>query len=132
MLTIEVEPMLRVSKLRLKGNKALDDDQVERAIAYASGQTILPDPEVLRALRAKLLAVYAERARIYYEKAAQALPAEERHKLRAAQAMGGIYRALLEELQSQGFPCLEQSLRLSKPRRIAIAALAFLGLGASA
>jgi len=42
--------------------------------------------------------------------------------------MGRIYRALLEELQARGFPCLERSVRLSKPRRLAIAAGAFLGL----
>jgi 15-cis-phytoene synthase len=74
-----------------------------------------------------LLALYAERARIYYEKAARALPAEERRRLRVAQAMGRIYRALLEELQAQGFPCLEHSIRLPKHRRLAIAARAFLG-----
>jgi phytoene synthase len=75
-----------------------------------------------------LLAMTAERARIYYEKAAQALPRAERRRLRAAEAMGRIYRELLEELQARGFPCLERSLRLSKPRRLAIAAGAFLGL----
>jgi len=75
-----------------------------------------------------LLALYAERARIYYERAARMLPSEERRRLRAAEAMGRIYRALLEELQARGFPCLERSVRLSKPRRLAIAAGAFLGL----
>jgi phytoene synthase len=77
-----------------------------------------------------LLAVYAERARIYYERAARALPAEDRAVLRPAEAMGGIYRALLEELQAKRFPCLHESLRLSKPRRLAIAASAWLGLPA--
>jgi phytoene synthase len=75
-----------------------------------------------------LLAVQAERARIWFEKAAAALPAEERRRLRAAEAMGGIYRALLDELQARGFPCLEGSLRLSKRRRLAIAARTFLGM----
>ena len=41
-------------------------------------------------------------------------------------------KACIAELQAKGFPCLERSLRLSKPRRIAIAASAFLGLGANA
>jgi 15-cis-phytoene synthase len=79
-----------------------------------------------------LLAVYAERARIYYEQAERALPPEERRRLRAAEAMGRIYRTLLDELQMRGFPCLEESLRLSKPRRLAIAARSFLGLGVHA
>jgi phytoene synthase len=79
-----------------------------------------------------LLAVYAERARIYYERAALALPPEERRRLRAAEAMGRIYRTLLDELHARGFPCLEGSLRLSKPRRLAIAARTFLGFEARA
>jgi phytoene synthase len=77
-----------------------------------------------------LLAVYAERARIYYERAASVLPAEDRRSLRAAEAMGRIYRTLLEDLQRRGFPCLAGSLRLSRGRRIAIAAAAWLGRGA--
>lgn len=79
-----------------------------------------------------LLALYAERARIRYEAAARLLPAEDRRTLRPAQAMGGIYRALLEELHGRGFPCLGPALRLSKPRRLAIAARAWLGMGARA
>lgn len=68
-----------------------------------------------------LLAVYAERARIRYERAQAALPGAHRAALRPAQAMGAIYRDLLETLQARGFPC-RQSLRQSKPRRLAIAA----------
>jgi phytoene synthase len=79
-----------------------------------------------------LLALYAERARIRYEAAARLLPVEDRRALRPAEAMGGIYRALLDELYTQGFPCLGPALRLSKPRRLAIAARAWLGLGARA
>jgi len=69
-----------------------------------------------------LLAVYAERARIRFERAQAALPAEHRAALRPAQAMAGIYRHLLETLQARGFPCMEGPLRLSKPRRLAVAA----------
>lgn len=79
-----------------------------------------------------LLAVYAERARIYFERAARALPPDDRRVLRPAEAMGRIYRALLEELQAQGFPCLAEPLRLSRPRRLAIAASAWLGLPGTA
>jgi hypothetical protein len=46
--------------------------------------------------------------------------------------MGRIYRALLEELHRKGYPCLGPALRLSKPRRVAIAAKAFLGVGGTA
>jgi phytoene synthase len=79
-----------------------------------------------------LLALYAERARIFYERAARMLPDEDRRALRPAQAMGHIYRTLLEELARQGFPCLEGSLRLSSRRRLAIAAGTWLGFGSHA
>jgi phytoene synthase len=69
-----------------------------------------------------LLALYAERARIRFERAEASLPAEHRAALRPAQAMAGIYRDLLETLQARGFPCMERSLRLSKSRRLAVAA----------
>jgi phytoene synthase len=94
-------------------------------------------PESLREGKATeeirlLLALYAERARIRYEAAARLLPPEDRRALRPAQAMGGIYRALLDQLHARGFPCLGPPLRLSKPRRLAIAAGAWLGRGARA
>ena len=44
---------------------------------------------------------------------------------------GGIYRALLEELQARRFPCLAETLRLSKTRRLTIAASVWLGLSTS-
>jgi phytoene synthase len=87
----------------------------------------LSGPRMTEELRL-LLALYAERARLYYERAAQVLPEEDRRRLRPAEAMGRIYRALLEELHGRGFPCLEASLRLSRPRRLAIAASTWLGL----
>jgi phytoene synthase len=77
-----------------------------------------------------LLALYAERARIYYDRAAAQLPDEDRRLLRPAEAMGRIYRVLLEELQSQGFPCLEGPLRLSRSRRLGIAMKTWLGFSA--
>ncbi len=75
-----------------------------------------------------LLALTAERARLHYERAERLLPGEERHLLRPAEAMGRIYRTLLQELYDHRFPCLGPALRLSRPRRLAIAAGAWLGL----
>jgi phytoene synthase len=75
-----------------------------------------------------LLGLYAERARIYYDRAALLLPEEDRRLLQPAEAMGRIYRELLEELQRRGFPCLEGSLRLSGWHRLGIAAAVWLGL----
>jgi phytoene synthase len=79
-----------------------------------------------------VLAFEAERARMHFERAEALLPAEDRRRLRPAQAMGAIYRSLLGELHRRGFPCLAPPLRLSKPRRLAIAAGAFLGFGGRA
>lgn len=76
-----------------------------------------------------LLALYAERARIFYDRAAEALPEVDRRALRPAEAMGRIYRTLLEELQRRGFPCFERPLRLSRRRRLAITAATWLGVG---
>jgi hypothetical protein len=46
--------------------------------------------------------------------------------------MGAIYRAQLELLQRSGFPCLTQTLRLSRGKRLGIAARVWLGVGAAA
>ncbi|MDH5565728.1 MAG: presqualene diphosphate synthase HpnD [Myxococcales bacterium] len=94
-------------------------------------------PDALRERRASdalrlLLACYAERARLHYERAAQLLPEEDRAALRPAEAMGRIYRVLLDELQRKGFGSLDQTLRLSRRRRLAIAARVWLGFGARA
>jgi hypothetical protein len=42
--------------------------------------------------------------------------------------MGRIYRALLDELIERKFPCFEKPVRLSKSRRIAIAAKVWMGM----
>jgi phytoene synthase len=107
----------------------------------AAGRIYLPredlerlgvDAEALRARRMSeslrlALALTAERARVGYEQAAALLPDEERRLLRPAEAMGRIYRSLLDELHARGFPCLGPSLRLSRRRRLAIAARVWLG-----
>jgi phytoene synthase len=110
----------------------------------ASGRVYLPredlerigiDPEKVEQARGSeelrlLMALYAERARIFYERAARLLPQKDRRTLRPAEAMGGIYRTLLEELQRRGFPCSEEPVKLSKARRLMIATSAWLGRGA--
>lgn len=81
---------------------------------------------------ARLLSLYAARARTRYALAQRALPAELRRRLRPAQAMGAIYRELLDALERRDFPQHGPALRLSKPRRVAIAAREWLGMGANA
>jgi len=75
-----------------------------------------------------MLSFNAKRAVSYYEKAEQLLPDEDRRALRPATAMGRIYRALLDELIERQFPCFEQPVRISKPRRVAIAAKVWMGM----
>ncbi|MCP4679378.1 MAG: hypothetical protein GY854_28590, partial [Deltaproteobacteria bacterium] len=60
-LLIEVEPMLRMRKLEISGNNAMDDDEIARAVQYAPDRTILPEPEVLRKLKRKLIKAYEDR-----------------------------------------------------------------------
>jgi outer membrane protein assembly factor BamA len=60
-LLIHIEPMLRIKRLQITGNQALDNDDIARAIVYKPDRTIVPDPEVLRTLRNKLLEIYAAR-----------------------------------------------------------------------
>ncbi len=69
-----------------------------------------------------LLACTAERAEIHYDKAASLLPPEDAARLRPAEAMGAIYRDLLGEIRRRGFPCFGPPVRLSKARRVAVAA----------
>jgi phytoene synthase len=75
-----------------------------------------------------MLSFNAKRATSYYEQAEQLLPDEDRRALRPATAMGRIYRALLDELIERDFPCFGQSVRLSKSRRVAIAAKVWMGM----
>jgi len=60
-LLIAVEPMLRIHELVVRGNKALADDEVARAIEFTPDRTILPDQSSLIALKNKLQSTYAER-----------------------------------------------------------------------
>jgi len=75
-----------------------------------------------------MLSFNAKRAASYYERAEQLLPDEDRRALRPATAMGRIYRALLNELIERRFPCFGPPVRISKPRRVAIAAKVWMGM----
>jgi phytoene synthase len=79
-----------------------------------------------------LLAEHAMRAHRRFEQARVALPVEHERALRPAQAMGEIYYELLRELESQNFPCLDRVVRLSKVKRVGIAARIWLRPGLAA
>jgi phytoene synthase len=69
----------------------------------------------------KLLEFEAERARGYYELAMQALPASDRRSQRPGLIMAAIYRALLDEIQRDGFPVLTTKTSLTPLRKFWIA-----------
>jgi phytoene synthase len=68
-----------------------------------------------------LLAFEADRARSHYAAAAAALRERDRRSMLAAEIMGAVYRAVLEEWARRGHPVGGPRVRLGKPRRIALA-----------
>jgi phytoene synthase len=69
----------------------------------------------------QLLEFEAQRARRYYELAMQALPAGDRKSQRPGLIMAAIYRALLEEIERDGFPVLTGKTSLTPLRKFWIA-----------
>jgi len=68
-----------------------------------------------------LMAFQAERAQELYKNAMQALPREDRRAQRPGLIMAAIYRALLEEIESEGFRVLTQRTSLTPLRKFWIA-----------
>jgi phytoene synthase len=69
----------------------------------------------------RLLAFEADRARSHYAAAAKALPERDRRSMLAAEIMGAIYRAVLEEWARRGHPVGGARVQLGKPRKIGLA-----------
>jgi 15-cis-phytoene synthase len=68
-----------------------------------------------------LMSFEAARAREHYEKAMQALPAEDRKPQRPGLIMAAIYRTLLEEIERDGFRVLTHRTSLTPLRKLWIA-----------
>jgi phytoene synthase len=68
-----------------------------------------------------LMAFEAQRARTYYDKAMGALAPEDRRAQRPGLIMAAIYRALLEEIERDGFQVLTQKTSLTPLRKFWIA-----------
>jgi phytoene synthase len=62
----------------------------------------------------QLLDLEAGRATNFFERAAKALPAQDRRSMIAAEIMGSVYRALLRRMQTDRFRVFEKDYRLSK------------------
>ena len=69
----------------------------------------------------KLMQFEAARARSYYAAAFDALPAADRKAQRAGLIMAAIYRALLDEIERDGFSVLKQRTSLTPLRKLWIA-----------
>lgn len=68
-----------------------------------------------------LFAEQAERARRYYQRAEEHLPAEDRYAQRPGLIMAAIYRTLLDEIEDDGYRVLEHRVRLTPIRKLWIA-----------
>jgi phytoene synthase len=84
-----------------------------------------PEEDLLRARYNRpfleLMRFQADRTHAYYRAARAALPRADRRRLVAAEIMGVIYRALLREIEARRFHVFERRVRLSTPRKLALA-----------
>ena len=66
-----------------------------------------------------LAASFADRAKKFYRLARQALPAEDRHSMVAAELMGAVYWQLLQNLERQQFNVFgERMIRINRPQKL--------------
>ena len=122
-VAVQLTNVLRdVGEDAASGRVYLAREDLKRFGVCEEALSLDPVPDELRLL----LACYAERARIFYERAASLRPPEDRARLRPADAMGAIYHTLLDRLQAQRFPQGERRVSLSNSRRLAIAASVWL------
>jgi phytoene synthase len=78
-----------------------------------------------------LLAHQAARARDYYHRAAAALPPGDARRLTAAEIMGAIYRAILDEIERSDYDIFSRVVRIPRPLRALIAARTWVRVLAS-
>lgn len=85
---------------------------------------VLPEElrqNVMRDTHRALFAHQADRAREYYQRAEARLPDVDRYAQRPGLIMAAIYRALLEEIERDGYPVLTHRTRLTPLRKLWIA-----------
>ncbi|MCG6866034.1 MAG: presqualene diphosphate synthase HpnD, partial [Thiogranum sp.] len=68
-----------------------------------------------------LLEYQARRARDYYARALSLLPEEDRYAQRSGLVMAAIYRALLNEIEADGYRVMQQRIHLTPLRKLWIA-----------
>ena len=73
-----------------------------------------------------LMKFEAARAHGLFNLARSIFPARDRRTLFAAEIMGAIYEAILDEIERRGFDVLSTRVTLSRPRKLAIASRLYL------
>ncbi len=74
----------------------------------------------------ELMRFQADRTHAYYRAARAALPRVDRRRLVAAEIMGVIYHALLRTIEARRFRVFDRRVRLSAPRKLALAVGVYL------
>lgn len=73
-----------------------------------------------------LMRFQAERARVFYSRAADLLPTEDRRSMVAAEIMASVYRALLRRIEADGFQVFDKEYRLNRLQKAGYVALHLL------
>jgi 15-cis-phytoene synthase len=74
----------------------------------------------------ELMRFQADRTHAYYRAARAALPRADRRRLVAAEIMGVIYHGLLRTIEARRFRVFDRRVRLSAPRKLALAVGVYL------
>jgi phytoene synthase len=69
----------------------------------------------------RLLAAFGDRARLYFDRAAQALPREDTRRLVSAEIMGAIYFALLRRIARADYEVFARRISVPRSTRVLIA-----------
>lgn len=75
----------------------------------------------------RLLAFECQRARDFYARAVEARPAEDRHRLVAAEIMRAVYFETLERIERSGYDVFSTRARVPRPMQALIALKQWLG-----
>jgi phytoene synthase len=89
-----------------------------------------PEEDLLRGRYTRayfeLMRFQADRTHAYYRAARAALPRVDRRRLVAAEIMAVIYHALLRAIEARRFRVFDERVRLSSPRKLALALAVYL------
>ncbi len=117
-MALQLTNILRdVHEDAVRGRVYIPLDELERFGVRAEDFRV----NITRDAHRELFSFQAARARDYYVKADTHLPAEDRYAQRTGLIMAAIYRALLEEIERDGFRVLEHRVHLTPLRKLWIA-----------